>query len=136
MDMEAPGLIPSLIGAPLAGAGGVAVGVVEDLVFDEATNRPLWLLVRLAAGGFTFVPAGRLSSRARAVRVPFEADAILATPVRLSDPAAVSREHAVRLCRHYGIRLPAATWSASVGRVHGSPAPAAVAAGATLAEAS
>jgi hypothetical protein len=126
--MDAPGLIPSLIGAPLAGAAGAGVGVVEDLVVDEATNRPLWLLVRLAAGGFTFVPAIRLASRPRGVRVPFEEDVIRATPVRLSDPGAISREHAVRLCRHYGVRLPTATWSAAARRLHErrpAPAPAA-----------
>jgi hypothetical protein len=128
--MEAPGLIPSLIGAPLAGAGGRGVGVVEDLLCDEQTNRPLWLLVRLDAGGFTYVPAGRLASRRAAVAVPYDEDSIRAAPVRLPQASRIAREHAVRLCRHYGVRLPSATWMAAVRGVRAVPTAS------TLAEAS
>lgn len=130
--MEAPGLIPSLIGAPLAGGAGADVGIVEDLLCDEQTNRPLWLLVRLDGGGFTYVPAGHLASRRRSVAVPYDEDAIRAAPVRLHEPVALGREHAVRLCRHYGVRLPSATWMAAVSGVRGRP----VAAQPALAEAS
>lgn len=134
--MEAPGLIPSLIGAPLAGAAGAAVGVVEDLLCDRQTNRPLWLLVRLDAGGFTYVPAGRLASRRRAVAVPYDEDAIRAAPVRLHEPEAIAREHAVRLCRHYGVRLPSATWMAAVSGVRPTPLAAPAVRAAALAQAS
>ena len=39
--MDAPGLIPSLIGAPLSPAGGPAAGTVVDLLVD-ATSHPVW----------------------------------------------------------------------------------------------
>lgn len=105
--MDAPGLIPSLIGAPLA-AGEQLAGTVEDLLVCPSSGRPLWLLVRLddCPVPYTFVPAGRLVSRPDAVAVPFEEDMVRAAPVRLAAPAPVSREQAARLSRHYGLRTP------------------------------
>jgi hypothetical protein len=124
--MDAPALIPSFIGAPLADRDGVVAGTIEDLLFDERTHRPVWLLVRLpdAHAPFTFVPGDRLTSRRDTVAVPFAADEIRSSPVRLPAPAPAAREHAVRLCRHFGVRLPAATWSDSERRVHVTAAPA------------
>lgn len=122
--MDAAGLIPSFIGAPLADRDGVVTGTVEDVLFDERTHRPVWVLLRFAgeASAFTFVPADRLSSRRDAVAVPFGADEIRSAPVRLPAPAEAAREHAVQLCRHYGVRLPAATWAASAHPVRPAPA--------------
>ena len=64
--MDAPGLIPSLIGAPLSPRGGGVAGTVEDLLVDPASHLPVWLLVRLrhSAQPYTFVPAARMTSRA------------------------------------------------------------------------
>lgn len=125
--MDGPALIPSFIGAPLADRDGVVAGTIEDLLFDERTHRPVWLLVRLpdAHAPFTFVPGDRLTSRRDTVAVPFAADEIRSSPVRLPAPAPAAREHAVRLCRHFGVRVPAATWSDSERRAHvtASPAP-------------
>jgi hypothetical protein len=118
--MDAPGLIPSFIGAPLAGRDGIVAGTIQDLLFDERTHRPVWLLVRLpdAHAPYTFVPADRLASRRDAVAVPFAADEIRSSPVRLPAPTCAAREHALRVCRHFGVRLPAATWADSERRVH------------------
>ena len=100
------------------------VATVEDLLVDEISHRPVWLLVRLraAAAPFTFVPAEGLASGAGAVAVPFDEDQIRAAPVRLPIPADAAREHAVRLCRHYGVAAGSA-WTAAATRLH----PAAVA---------
>ena len=46
-SMDAPGLIPPLIGAPLSPRSGGVAGTVEDLLVDAASHRPVWLLVRL-----------------------------------------------------------------------------------------
>jgi PRC-barrel domain len=123
--MNAPGLIPSFIGAPLADRDGVVAGTIEDLLFDERTHRPVWLLVRLpdAHAPYTFVPGDRLTSRRDTVTVPFAADEIRSSPVRLPAPTPAAREHAVRLCRHFGVRLPAATWAGTDRRVRVTPEP-------------
>jgi hypothetical protein len=107
--MDAPGFIPSLIGAPLSSRGGVVAGTVEDLLVDTASHRPVWLLVRLhdEARPFTFVPAQRMASRANAVVVPFDEAALREAPVRLAAPARCPREAVVALSRHYGVRVPA-----------------------------
>jgi hypothetical protein len=103
--MDAPGLIPSLIGAPLSPAGGPLAGTIEDLLVDE-TGRPVWLLVRLraAARPYTLVPAQRMATRARAIVVPYEEEVLRAAPVRLVEPGPFRRDHAAALSRHYGVR--------------------------------
>jgi hypothetical protein len=105
--MDAPGLIPSLIGAPLSPAGGPAAGTVEDLLVDAA-SRPVWLLVRLRAAKrpYTFVPATRMATRADAIVVPYDEDALRDAPVRLDDPGPFRRAHAMLLSRYYGLRTP------------------------------
>jgi hypothetical protein len=105
--MDAPGLIPSLIGAPLSPAGGPAAGTVEDLLVD-ATSRPVWLLVRLRATTrpYTFVPAHRMATRARAIVVPYDESALREAPVRLDGPGPFKHAYATLLSRYYGLRAP------------------------------
>jgi hypothetical protein len=106
--MDAPGLIPSLIGAPLSPRGGGVAGTVEDLLVDPASHRPVWLLVRLrhAARPYTFVPAQRMATRADAIVIPYDEAALRAAPVRLDRPGPFRRDHAVALSHHYGVRAP------------------------------
>ena len=107
-SMDAPGLIPPLIGAPLSSRSGGVAGTVEDLLVDAASHRPVWLLVRLDGVGapYTFVPAERMASRTGSVVVPFDEQALRDTPVRLASPSGCGREHAAVLSRHYGVRVP------------------------------
>ena len=124
-SMDAPGLIPPLIGAPLSPRSGGVAGTVEDLLVDAASHRPVWLLVRLheVVQPYTFVPAERMASRTGSVVVPFDAQALRETPVRLASPSRCGREHAAALSRHYGVRVPpgeargvhAAPWADSLG---------------------
>ena len=106
--MDAPGLIPPLIGAPLSPRSGGVAGIVEDLLVDEASHRPVWLLVRLrdSERPYTFVPAERMASRTGSVVVPFDEKALRETPVRFASPSPCAREHAATLSRHYGVRVP------------------------------
>ena len=106
--MDAPGLIPSLIGAPLSPDGGRVAGTIEDLFVDATSHRPVWLLVRLrdAARPYTFVPAQRMTSRANVVVVPFDEASLRTSPVRLAAPAGCSGEQVAALSRHYGVRAP------------------------------
>ena len=107
LSMDAPGLIPPLIGAPLSSCSGGVAGIIEDLLVDEASHRPVWLLVRLrdSERPYTFVPE-RMASRTGAVVVPFDEQALRETPVRLASPSPCAREHAATLSRHYGVRIP------------------------------
>ncbi|HEX7299571.1 MAG TPA: PRC-barrel domain-containing protein [Solirubrobacteraceae bacterium] len=118
--MDAPGFIPSLIGAPLSPAGGAVAGTVEDVLLDPASHRPVWLLVRLRdeAPPYTFVPAQRMASRADAVVVPFDETAMRHAPVRLAAPAACRPEDAAALGRHYGVPVP----SGEARPLHAAPA--------------
>ena len=127
--MDAPGCIPSLVGTRLADRDGTVVATVVDLVVAPATCEALWLLIRLpdALAPYTFVPAGRVRHRPAGVVVPFGVDEVRSAPVRLPAPCAPTREHAVRLCRHYDVRLPPATWAGDGMAVHTheTPQPAA-----------
>ena len=107
-SMDAPGLIPPLIGAPLSPRSGGVAGIVEDLLVDAVSHRPVWLLVRLhdAVQPYTFVPAERMASRTGSVVVPFDERALREAPVRLASPSGCAREHAAVLGRHYGVRVP------------------------------
>jgi hypothetical protein len=129
-QVDAPGCIPSLVGTRLADRDGTAVATVVDLIVAPVTGEALWLLVRLpdAVAPHTFVPAGRLRHRPWGVVVPFGLDRVRSAPVRLARPDAPTREQAVRLCRHYGVRLPVATWAGEAAAVHAHPAPAPAAA--------
>ena len=91
--MDAPGLIPPLIGAPLSPRSGGVAGTVEDLLVDAASHRPVWLLVRLhdSVQPYTFVPAERMASRTGAVVVPFDEKALREAPVRLASPSGCAR---------------------------------------------
>jgi len=124
-QVDAAGCIPSLVGAPLADCDGTVVATVVDLVVAPVTGDALWLLVRLpdALAPYTFVPADGLRHRPLGVVVPFGVDRVRSAPVRLAHPDAPAREHAVRLCRHYGVRLPVATWAGEGTAVHAHAAP-------------
>src|SRR6187455_2003359 len=86
--MDAPGLIPPLIGAPLSPRSGGVAGIVEDLLIDAASHRPVWLLVRLhdAVQPYTFVPAERMASRTGSVVVPFDERGLRARARRGAQP--------------------------------------------------
>jgi hypothetical protein len=104
--MDAPGLIPSLIGAPLSPAGGPVAGTVEDLLVDER-SRPVWLLVRLRGASrrpYTFVPTQGMATRAHAIVVPYDEAALRDAPLRLDRPCPFRRAYATLLSRYYGVR--------------------------------
>jgi hypothetical protein len=127
--MDPPGVIPALIGAPLAAADGEITGTVAGLLVDS-WHRPAWLVVRLTgpAGGHTFVPALRMRNRRAGVAVAHGAEVIRSAPVRLAAPAVLAPGDAVRLCRHYGVRAPAMATSVHTRAAGGGSAAIAVAA--------
>jgi hypothetical protein len=117
-QVDVPGCIPSLAGAPLADRHGTAMATVVDLVHVSGPPSPhgaRWLLVRLpdAVVPFTYVPADRMRHRAADVVVPFDVERIRSAPVRVAEPRTPSPEHVARLDRHYGARLPAPVLAAA-----------------------
>jgi hypothetical protein len=102
--MRATGIVPALQDAPLRDRDGLPVGSVEDLLFDPATNRPTWLVVRLAGGRRTIVPSAGSRSEVRGLRLSVGAGAVASCPVTLELDAPLPVEDALRACGHYGIR--------------------------------
>ncbi|MBI5103892.1 MAG: hypothetical protein HZB46_02680 [Solirubrobacterales bacterium] len=103
--MAVPGTVPALRGAPLRDADGITLGAVEALLSD-ADRAPAWLVVRLAGGRLTVVPAA--GAHPSLTRVPFPGDIVRACPVTLGEPG-LRHEHALAACRHYRVRPPAGT---------------------------
>jgi hypothetical protein len=110
--MRATGIVPALQDAPLRDRDGLPVGAVEDLLFDPATNRPTWLVVRLAGGRRTVVPSAGSRSEVRGVRVSVCAEAVASCPVTLEPEAPLPVDDALRACNHYGIRRAPDPWAA------------------------
>jgi hypothetical protein len=109
-SMDAPGLIPPLIGAPLSPRSGGVAGIVEDLLVDRGES-PARLAPRTAARCRAAVhlrPAERMASRTGAVVVPFDEKALREAPVRLASPARCAREHAATLSRTTACACPPA----------------------------
>jgi len=75
--MVVAGVIPSLLGAPVVDADGVATGVVADLLADGRTGRPAWIVVALHGDGpVACVPVAALRTRTRSIQVGCRASAL------------------------------------------------------------
>jgi hypothetical protein len=106
--MDAVGLVPSLREGALRDRDGRLVGRVEDLLFDAQTNRPAWLVVRIADGADgatrrTLAPARGSRARVDGMALGVGVDAVRSCPVAIAGPAPL-REHVLSACRHYGVR--------------------------------
>lgn len=101
--MDVPGVLPALHDGPLRDREGLLVGRIEDLLFDAATNRPAWVVVRLADGRRTLAPCARARPSVHGgLCLAAEAETVRACPVTLAGPAP-RREHVVGAARHYGL---------------------------------
>jgi hypothetical protein len=121
--MGAPGLVPSLHGGSLRDHDGAQLGVVEELLFEAATSRPAWLIVALADGRRTLVPARRSRATIRGLRIAVDRAVVAACPVDLgpvgTPPAPAD---VVDACGHYGIRrVPGALAGSAGTAVDASP---------------
>jgi hypothetical protein len=118
----ASGDIPSLHGGSLRDRDGAQVGHVEELLFEAATSRPAWLVVALAGGRRTLVPARRARATVRGLRIAVDRAVVLACPVTLGAvPAPVGPEHVVEACAHYGIRRVPGALAGSAGMAVAAP---------------
>jgi hypothetical protein len=101
--MSSAGIVPAVHEAPLRDRDGLLLGRVEDLLFDAQSNRPAWLVVRLADGRRTVAPAARARPMVEGLRVAVDADTVRACPVTLAG-ASLRQEHLAGAARHYGVR--------------------------------
>ena len=109
---------PSWIGTKLGDRDGMRVGVVCDVFFDDANQRPAWLLVNLLRIGerYALVPANGARSWRGMVTIPFECEHVRSSP-RVEPSPVLRGELLVRLARHYGVRVDR---SAGYAAVHGT----------------
>ena len=99
--MDAPGLVPSLLGTPVLDAGGELVGRVDDVLFDERTHQLAWFVI----GRWT-LPATLVAPSAVGYRLRCHAEALGASAV------VADRDGAVAVCRRFGVLLPSpGPWS-------------------------
>jgi len=103
--MEVTGIVPALHDGPLRDRDGLLLGRVEDLLFDAQTNRPAWLVVRLAGaqGRRTLAPAPRSRPTVDGLVLACAAEQVRSCPVTLSGPAPLL-EHVAGAARHYGLQ--------------------------------
>jgi stress response protein YsnF len=87
--------------AAVIGRDGTALGTVNGIYFDNATDQPAWAAVR--SGGYTsLVPLATASLRGTELHVPFDPQQLEHAPHH--DPGrALSPQDEIDLFRHYGV---------------------------------
>ena len=104
--METTGLLPSFLGARAYDREGARLGHVADVLFDETTRRPDWLLLVLlrAEDRFVHVPARGARHRTNGVVLCCDRAQVRSAPTGASPPFELTRPRALELARHYGVR--------------------------------
>lgn len=101
----AAGVVPALYEGPLRDRDGLLLGRVDDVLFDAETNRPAWLVVRVAGDGGaqrrTLAPARgvRFLAGGGGCALACAAAAVHACPAGTEGPADVAAA-----AQHYGVR--------------------------------
>jgi hypothetical protein len=108
--------LPSWIGTRAYDCEGARLGHVADVLFDDATHRPDWLLLVLlrAADRFVLVPARGAVRRTAGLALPYERALIRSAPVAAAPPGELGRAHAKALSRHYRARVGDGPWTGIV----------------------
>jgi hypothetical protein len=108
-----PGLLPAWIGTRAYDADGARLGHIADVLFDERTRRPEWLLVVLlrTEDRFVLVPAGGARQHPRGIVLPVHRRVVRTAPTSAAPPDALPFAHAQTLARHYGVHCGAGPWT-------------------------
>lgn len=114
------GHIPSWIGAPVRDRDGRDVGVVAEILFDDTTHRPAWLCLTTERAA-AFVPADGISSCARHLAVPHDAETIAASVTVTGGVWPTLREDQIRLSGHFGRRPAPGTWNGAISAPRALP---------------
>ncbi|PSK92834.1 PRC-barrel domain protein [Murinocardiopsis flavida] len=113
-----------LIGHRLVDRDGVGIGRIGQVYFDDQTDTPTWVTVRIGLFGTkeAFVPLQGAKLREDSLHVPFDKEQVRRAPSFHSDQhISVAQEDEVYL--HYGLDIPG-QWVPSRGR-HAAPQAAA-----------
>jgi hypothetical protein len=110
--METLGLLPPLLGARAYDEIGARLGHVADVLFDERTQRPAWLLLVLlrARDRFVLVPAEGVRHHPGGLDLPVPRALVRTAPVGAGPPNELGPDHARALAAHYGITISAGPW--------------------------
>lgn len=122
----------NLDGATVYDPQGDKIGTVDDVLVDEQTNEPEWLLVDTGVfGPDVMVPLVQLDRVDDGYRVPFSKDQVRNSP-KPSDQEELSEQEESELYRYYGIQygeqysstgLPEGQHSGSQGRTQSGHEP-------------
>jgi hypothetical protein len=110
--MEPLGLLPALLGARAYDEIGARLGHVADVLFDERTERPAWLLLVLlrAQDRFVLVPARGVRHHAQGIELPVPRALVRTAPIAPGPPNELGPEHARVLGAHYGVAVSPGPW--------------------------
>jgi hypothetical protein len=114
--MESAALVPGWIGSRVYDREGARLGHVADVLFDDLTGAPAWLLLVLLrnADRFVLVPAAGVRHHPAGIGLAVERASCARRRRRRSPPGELGREHAAALCAHYGVRGGRGPWSGTV----------------------
>jgi hypothetical protein len=110
--MEPSGLLPSWLGTRAYDREGARLGHVADVLFDERTHRPEWLLLVLLRAEDRFVLAPARGARQHVGGVVLDAPRALVrtAPTSAAPPDALGGDFAHVLAQHYGVRCGHGPW--------------------------
>ncbi len=114
--METLGLVPCLLGARAYDKAGARLGHVADVLYDDRTHRPAWLLLVLmrAQDRFVLAPAHGLRHHAGGLDLPLDRTLVRSAPQSPGPPNELGPAHARRLAAHYGVAVGTGPWTGIV----------------------
>ena len=91
-------------GRTVVATDGDKLGKVEEIYFDQQTDRPEWALVNtgMFAGKSSFMPLEGATSDGEQVTAPYSKDQVKDAP-KIDPDGALSQREEAELYRHYGV---------------------------------
>jgi sporulation protein YlmC with PRC-barrel domain len=91
-------------GRTVVDTDGEKLGKIEEIYFDQETNRPEWALINtgMFAGKSSFMPLEGATSDGEQVTAPYSKDQVKDAP-RVDPDGVLSQPEEAELYRHYGV---------------------------------
>ena len=91
-------------GRTVVAADGDKLGKIEEIYFDQETNRPEWALIDtgMFAGRSSFMPLQGATSDGEQVTAPYNKDQVKDAP-KIKPGRVLSQPEEAELYRHYGV---------------------------------
>jgi len=114
--MESVALVPGWIGSRVYDREGARLGHVADVLFDDETGAPAWLLLVLlrSADRFVLAPAVGVRHHPAGVGLAVTRGQVRSSPTSPQPPGELGRRHAAALRSHYGVRVGRGPWTGIV----------------------